>query len=85
MHESSYIWFILTVIKPVRLVGALIVRLLMICTKYLIIVCSFQGDITQKGYDKKRYLLLGPYLRIKRDGMVYFFFFFNWKNLCQFL
>ncbi|VDM21387.1 unnamed protein product [Wuchereria bancrofti] len=27
-----------------------------------------EGDITQKGYDKKKQLLLGPYLRIKRDG-----------------
>ncbi|VBB33053.1 unnamed protein product [Acanthocheilonema viteae] len=27
-----------------------------------------EGDITQKGYDKKRHVLLGPYLRIKRDG-----------------
>ncbi|EJW70681.1 hypothetical protein WUBG_18412, partial [Wuchereria bancrofti] len=26
-----------------------------------------EGDITQKGYDKKKQLLLGPYLRIKRD------------------
>ncbi|KAM3720991.1 Disco-interacting protein [Dirofilaria immitis] len=27
-----------------------------------------EGDITQKGYDKKRQLLLGPYLRIQKDG-----------------
>ncbi|VDK81512.1 unnamed protein product [Onchocerca ochengi] len=27
-----------------------------------------EGDITQKGYDKKRQLLLGPYLRTQRDG-----------------
>ncbi|VIO95952.1 Disco-interacting protein 2 homolog, putative [Brugia malayi] len=27
-----------------------------------------EGDITQKGYDKKKQLLLGPYLRIKKDG-----------------
>ncbi|VDM92221.1 unnamed protein product [Litomosoides sigmodontis] len=27
-----------------------------------------EGDITQKGYDKKRHSLLEPYLQIKRDG-----------------
>ncbi|VDP19465.1 unnamed protein product, partial [Onchocerca flexuosa] len=27
-----------------------------------------EGDITQKGYDKKRQLLLGPYLRTQKDG-----------------
>lgn len=25
-------------------------------------LCSFAGDITQKGYEKKRAKLLGPYL-----------------------
>lgn len=31
----------------------------------------FLGDITQKGYDKKRQLLIGPYLQKQKDGTIF--------------
>uniref|UniRef100_A0A0R3RU70 DMAP-interaction domain-containing protein n=1 Tax=Elaeophora elaphi TaxID=1147741 RepID=A0A0R3RU70_9BILA len=67
-YVNHLMYDLLTVVGSIRLICALMVRLLMIRTGTFDNHLSFSGDITQKGYDKKRNLLLGPYLRIKKDG-----------------
>lgn len=47
----------------------MIVKLFSFDTCFHDSVINVLGDITQKGYDKKKQLLLGPYLRTKTDGL----------------